>query len=92
MKDRVVCIAQFKGLSITNTDPYGLRPVKGEIYTVVRMYQAEGKKGLMCYQLKELHPNDGWNVEKFRPIDDTFGEWVEETIMKEVQIEELIND
>lgn len=87
MKDRVVCISE-DGF---HTRPW---PIKGEIYTLIKQ---EVYKGRVWNLLKGWEHFDKQGkrqyfiAENFRPVDDTFGEWVEETLMKEVQIEELIN-
>lgn len=93
MKNYVVCIETFKGISVNGAKPHGNLPIKNEIYTVVRIYESHEKKGLFCYQLAELHPNDGWNIKKFRPvqnIDETI-EWIEEVLLKQAELEEATN-
>jgi len=79
MKDRVVCIDDSK---------MGDTPkiIKGEIYTPIK---GSTHPEFIC--LVEFGTDYAYRITCFRPVDDTFGEWVEETIMKDVQIEELIN-
>lgn len=92
MKDRVVCLKPFEGkFDVKNGRPsWGAVPVKGEIYTVSGV--SEPYNGVIGYSLQELHPMDFWNVDCFRPIDDSFGEWVESTVLKESIYEEALKE
>ena len=71
-------------------------PIKGEIYTVFSLdndNRFPEYKG--WYYLTELNVPDGnyrtaYNPSVFRPVDDTFGEWVEETLMKELEYQEAL--
>lgn len=91
MKDKVILIQDVDpGKSrIPITGPL---PIKGEIYTV-KEFIPSGSSGF--YELVEINwtVRDGGNccfaVELFRPVDDSFGEWVEHMLMPLVQIEEL---
>lgn len=80
MKDRVVCI-KLEGEII----PDHPKIIVGEIYTVIGLHYNNN-----YVELQEI-PGYCYRADCFRPVDDTFGEWVEETIMKDVEIEELIN-
>ena len=91
MKDRVVCLKTFLGKhDVKNGSPsFGNPPIKGEIYTVSGSMSHGNVTG---YSLKELHPRDYWNIIHFRPVDDSFGEWCEETILKEAVLEESLKE
>ena len=53
---------------------------KGEIYTVIEI---DGE----YYRLAELPQNNRYKQKYFRPVDDTFGELVEEIISKQLELE-----
>jgi hypothetical protein len=62
--------------------------VKGEIYTITNI-NPDGY--LEFYEFPKYKGNTRtYNPKFFRPIDSTFGEWVEETIMKEAELEEVL--
>lgn len=71
------------------------RPIKGEIYKVINVKNIDGLviSGVLAkgnaFELAELP--QWWGDGSFRPIDESFGEWVEETILKEVVLEETLN-
>ena len=59
----------------------------GEIYTVV----GTDDGGLQLKEVKSKHPLGGFNMSRFRPVDDT---WVEELLCKlidEVEDDELVS-
>lgn len=86
---RVVCInskAIMEEYAIQILLYHGVGLVEGEIYTVTDT--VKGKYGAWCYFILEL--NALKRCDRFRPVDDTFGEWVEETIMKEAELETVL--
>ncbi len=85
MKDRVVCIIGFYPRSKNDNMRAVRYPVIGEIYTVIEVKTICGITG---YRLAELHQNEIWDVDSFRPVDDSFGEWVEATVLQEGILEE----
>lgn len=82
---KVVAIKSHWIVSIKrNFAPYEL-PQEGEIYEVV-FVEHEGNDTYYC--LREL-PGGVFNSKGFRHIDDSFGEWVEETLIKELEYQEV---
>ena len=79
---KVVCIDN--NLSWSFPGEPNAKPLKGEIYTVTGICRKE-----YCV-IKELADDECYLMDIFRPVDDTFGEWVEETLMKELQYEEAL--
>lgn len=92
MKTHVVCIKTFTNLSINTSEKttYGVYPQKGEIYEVIEIV-VRGDYNYEGYRLVGFAWNDVFNVKNFRPTDDSFGEYVESTLMKEVELEEVLN-
>lgn len=97
--EKVVCIAEFKNI---DQEEYALGvkgPIKGEIYTIRRVFDEES---IIFLQFEELiNPilgYDGgkdvdevrWNSAKFRKLDHQFGEDVLAEITKQVKEEELV--
>lgn len=86
MKDRVVCISE----SGFHEEPY---PKVNDICVVTA---SKEYKERIFYKLLGYTNRDsnglvyGFVADNFRPVDDTFGEWVEETIMKEVELETIL--
>lgn len=87
MKDRVVCVKEHQKISITGRKPYVGYPIVGEIYTV---YDTRNVMGICGYSLCELHPNDYWATVNFRPVDDTFGPAICETIEQQIELEKVL--
>lgn len=90
-KDHVVCIIDKFGIS----DHYKLpKPKKGKIYQVEGIEKSGNNIGYLLVEVNVIHPVLGvricYDIHNFRPVDDTFGEWVEETVMKEVELEEIL--
>ncbi len=83
-KDRVVCIND-EG----QNHPDIPKVKKGEIYTIRNF--VENFKGQKWYQFDEIPDSPGMRpiylISAFRPVDDSFGEWVEETVLKEIEYE-----
>lgn len=78
---RVVCIiscTKWRDL-YTGQPTKGPVPMYGEIYEVINDGVTDE---VMWYELKEVP--DKWSVKCFRPVDDTFGEKVEEMIKKKL--------
>ncbi len=88
---KIVCIEKFTGRHLeTNLPSISPQPVVGEIYTFDGMNDTN--KG--CF-LKEIHALDrfgnrsSYSISKFRPLDYSFAEEVEEMVNKSiVEIEE----
>lgn len=58
---------------------------KGDIVTWVKtLYD---KRGIAYYQFEEDN-QDGYLAICFRPVDESFGEWVEATVLESVILEE----
>ena len=87
MKDRVVCI------DVGKPAPDCTNPIKGEIYTVMQLYTGRISNGIHVkdwYVLEEFGNEFAFSPKLFRPVDDSFGSWVEETIMKEAELETVL--
>lgn len=86
MKDRVVCIRD------DNRPHHDLpKVVKGEIYTIRGTCKVRGFVYYKFHEIPETEVHDmAYCAFMFRPVDDSFGEWVEETIMKEAVLEEIL--
>jgi len=82
MKDRVVCIDDSR--QRCNEIP---KVVKGEIYTVKDIFNYFGQK---LYRFIETGDDAGYNMECFRPVDETFGEVVCETIEQQIELEKVL--
>jgi len=90
MKERVVCIVEGGWITtFVDGDSKSPKkyPVNGEIYTVINHSEFKGKHYIM---LAEMESDQWWHIKDFRPVDDSFGEWVESTVMKEVEFEEAV--
>lgn len=84
---KVVCVKQ---IHIFNDQPSDEdHVIKGEIYTVIQVDAWEVSDKLF-YTLKEKLYENNYCASLFRPVDDTFGEWVEETLMKELEYQEAL--
>lgn len=88
---RVVCMRPMNEWQLSSTCKC---PDKGDICEVDGVHF--GIDDWSFYYLKgynDIMP-DGkridFNTYFFRPVDDTFGEWVEETLMKELEYEEAL--
>ena len=57
---------------------------EGEIYTVTNILPCDGN---MCYEVGLGYPK---RTERFRPVDETFGEAVTETIEEQIEYYEKI--
>ena len=86
MKDRVVCLkSEWTSLKAIN---YPSHPIKGEIYTITNI---DPNGYLEFFEFPEYKGNTPiYNPKFFRPVDDSFGSWVEETIMKEAELETVL--
>lgn len=83
-KDRVVCTTDSWALVPTgSTAPFPtVHPAKGDIVTVMEVFED------LYYHLQEF-PDALYNMNNFRPVDDTFGEVMAEIIEKQVEVEEM---
>ncbi len=79
MKDRVVCIS-VKG----DLEPGHPIAKIGEIYTIVNVHRRYGDD---YYEFEEIPLYCFWS-KCFRPVDNSFGEFVEATVMKQAELEE----
>ena len=89
MKDRVVCIEEFEGIS-NNGNRYNDNPLKGEIYTIEKIWYHGIKTYFELVEFPPIPKKRAYLNTHFRPVDESFGEWVEETIMKDAELEKLI--
>jgi len=85
-KERVVCIESEWRRADNCTSP---APIKGEIYTINAIIE---KKHGTYYGLEELHQDECFWAEFFRPIDSHFGEYIESTLMKDIELETVLNE
>jgi len=81
-KERVVCIDGDFVISKEGDKNHGM-PIKGEIYTVKLLVEIGGNDYYILHELGFA----GFRTNAFRPFDDSFGEWIESTVMKEVEFE-----
>lgn len=84
---KLVCLGHSKKYN-TNPDKRIPNPVKGEIYTFLEPGDGYFSKDFIC--LVEFGNRWNFDADRFRPVDETFGEWVEETVMKEAEYAEAI--
>ena len=83
----------MKVVCIDDSNFHDVHPVKGEICEVIDTKEYKGK---LWYRLHGYNTRNfeglicGYNSECFRLVDNSFGEWVEETIMKEVELETIL--
>jgi hypothetical protein len=84
MKDRVVCLKG--GEWITMPGAKYPNPVKGEIYTAIPCDWNDKYIFLL-----EFGTEEAFLATNFRPVDTSYGEYVESTIMKEAELEAVIN-
>jgi len=83
----------MKVVCIDDSTFHDAHPVKGEICEVIDTKEYNGK---LWYRLHGYNTRNfegliyGYNSECFRLVDNSFGEWVEETIMKEVELETIL--
>jgi hypothetical protein len=87
---KVVCVDDNWKL-ISGMDRSLPDPIKGEIYTVIRTFDA---LGIQFYRLKELYPDrKAFGSKHFRPISDcgeVICEWIEDTFIKEEVLKETL--
>lgn len=85
---RVVCIKKGSWSTLYTYEPIERpSPKHGEIYTVIRLKDNQNNN---LYVLAEFGEPFGWLSKNFREIELSFGEWVEETIMKEAELETVL--
>jgi len=77
-KDKLVCIGGDWDESLPH-------PVKGEIYTYLSNAEREG---FIC--LVEFGTDYGFSERCFRPVDETFGPAVCETIEQQIEYEKAL--
>jgi len=85
-KERVVYI----GSPIGEIIPENPMPVKGEIYTVVGHRKYLGHDYLYLDEITEK--GVFFIACAFRPVDDSFGEYIESTLMKDIELETVLNE
>lgn len=83
MKDLVVCIDD-SGPFMPNVPAVK----KNEIYSVLFIRDYFGKK---WYVLYEFGVDNGYDPSIFRPVDDTYGPAICETIEQEIELEKVLN-
>jgi len=87
---KVVCIDNnFPRVSCNNHVPlsaFKFHPVKGEIYKVDDIITYPNSS--IGYLLADFEGR-AYGAKFFRPVDDTFGEWVEQTILKDAEYEHV---
>lgn len=88
---RVVCVDNTVN-SYNNNPPNLFQTLKvGEIYTVLEIIHDDFTgKMIAYYRLMEIE-DCAYSYKYFRPVDETFGEVVCDTIEKQVEFEEAIS-
>lgn len=88
----LVCIADGPWIA-TNKPVIGTGPAKGEIVTVINIWQTDGKTVVRLKDY-EFHGNsEAWyNLKWFREVDSAFGQYCEDTYLALAQIEEAIKE
>lgn len=79
---RVVCIDD-KNMWWSFPGEPNAKPVKGEIYTVTGICHKE------YYIIKELAPDECYLMDIFRPVDDTYGPAICQTIEEKIEYEKV---
>lgn len=84
---RVICIKQrWITVQAATGHPTKL-PEYEKVYTIDKMEYFH-IWGTWAITLKELEPDQFYEIEAFRPLDESFPEWVENTILKDAEYEE----
>lgn len=82
MKDRVVCVKESKWDGPSNVPD----PIKGEIYTIL----GPSKSCPNAILLVEFGPDYFYATKHFRPVDDTYGPAICETIEQQIELEKVL--
>lgn len=94
-KERVVCTTDaFLNYAIILGIKGVQFPKKGEIYTIREVVK---NRSYLFHEIVNLphkdfdEPEPSFGITCFRPVDDSFGEWVESTVLKQAELEEATN-
>ena len=87
---RVICDQKrWKTVQTVNNDPPTILPVYGRVYTIEKMEYFH-KWNTWGITLKELEPNQFFELDAFLPLDESFPEWVEHTLLPEAEFENAV--
>lgn len=87
--DRVICIKK-KWITVhTVTAPPNRLPEYEKIYTIDQL-EYFNKWDVWGITLKELESNQFFELDAFKPIDASFAEWIEQTILKDAELEDTL--